>query len=116
MNKMALTQKRVQVKEVTEPNEKYSFRIWLVRLGVSGGEYKEDRRILMKHLTGHSAFRTEADKEKWILARKKAKGLITIETAEQPANSSPVTSSSITNSAEQVAVQTIASTAKASEN
>lgn len=85
MNKMALTQKRVQVKEVTEPNEKYSLRIWLVRLGMSGGEYKEDRRILMKRLTGHSAFRTEADKEKWILARKKAKGVITTEEAEEVA-------------------------------
>ena len=75
MNKMALTQKRVQVKKVDETNEKYALRIWLVRLNINGDEYKEDRKILMENLTGHTAFRTEAEKEKWMkrqLAKKLA--------------------------------------------
>ena len=75
MNKMALKQKRVQAKKVDETNEKYSLRIWLTRLNLNGDEYKEDRKILMENLTGHTAFRTEAEKEKWTkrqLAKKMA--------------------------------------------
>ena len=65
MSKQALTQKRIQAKEVNEENEKYALRIWLTRLGMNGAEYKATRRILMKNLSGHSAFRTEEDKERW---------------------------------------------------
>ena len=65
MNKMAQTQKRVQAKETDDSNEKYSLRVWLVRLGLNGAEYKAERKILMKNLTGHAAFRTPADEEKW---------------------------------------------------
>ena len=39
-------------------NEKYAFRIWLLRLGMNGDEYKQTRKVLMKNLTGHAAFRT----------------------------------------------------------
>ena len=66
MNRQAITQKRIQAKVITEKNEKYAFRIWLTRLGMNGNGYKEDRRVLMENLTGHSAFRTEADKERWM--------------------------------------------------
>ena len=65
MNKMAQTQKRVQAKETDDSNEKYSLRVWLVRMGMNGPEYKEERKTLMKNLTGHAAFRTPADEEKW---------------------------------------------------
>ena len=63
MNKTAQTQKRVQAKETDDSNEKYSLRVWLVRMGMNGPEYKAERKILMKNLTGHSAFRTPADEE-----------------------------------------------------
>ena len=66
MNKQALDQKRIQAKTVKEENEKYALRIWLTRLGMNGPEYKEARRILMANLTGHSAFRTEEEKERWL--------------------------------------------------
>ena len=72
MNRMAQTQKRVQAKETDDSNEKYALRVWLVRLGMNGSDYKEDRRILMEHLSGHTAFRTKADEEKWE-ARKQTK-------------------------------------------
>ena len=72
MNKMAITQKRVQAKEVDDSNEKYAMRIWLVRIGFGGAEYKADRRILMEHLTGHTAFRNDDEKAKWA-ERQKAK-------------------------------------------
>ena len=65
MNKQALSQQRIQAKEITEQNEKYAMRIWLLRLGMNGPEYKEERRILMRSLSGHCAFRTEEDKARW---------------------------------------------------
>lgn len=65
MNKQALTQKRIRAKEVNEENEKYSMRIWLIRLGLNGPDHKEMRKVLMKNLSGHCAFRTEADKVHW---------------------------------------------------
>ena len=72
INTMALTQKRVQAKEVDDSNEKYTMRIWLVRIGFGGAEYKADRRILMENLSGHSAFRNDEEKAKWT-ERQKAK-------------------------------------------
>lgn len=65
MNKQALTQKRIQAKKVNEENEKYAMRIWLTRLGMNGPDYKETRRILMQNLSGHAAFRTEAERQRW---------------------------------------------------
>ena len=40
-------------------------RVWLLRLGMNGPEYKEERRILMRNLSGHTAFRTEEDRLRW---------------------------------------------------
>ena len=65
INKAAITQKRVIAKEVDMSNEKYAMRNWLIRLGMDGDEYKADRKILMENLSGHVAFRTKADEEKW---------------------------------------------------
>ena len=59
MNKMAMTQKRILAKVVDDTNEKYALRIWLVRLGINGNDFKEDRKILMERLTGFTAFRNE---------------------------------------------------------
>ena len=72
MNKMAITQKRVQAKDVDDSNEKYAMRIWLVRIGFGGADHKTDRRILMENLSGHSAFRNDEEKAKWT-ERQKAK-------------------------------------------
>lgn len=64
MNGMALSQKRIQAKEVNSDNEKYAFRIWLLRLGMNGDDYKSTRKVLMKNLGGHAAFRTPEEAEK----------------------------------------------------
>ena len=64
MNNQALHQKRIQAKAVDAANEKYAMRIWLVRIGMDGEEFKQTREILMENLTGHSAFRTPAEAEK----------------------------------------------------
>ena len=66
MNKQALDQKRIHAKAVNEENEKYALRIWLTRLGMNGPEYKGTRKVLMENLSGHAAFRTEADKQRWM--------------------------------------------------
>jgi hypothetical protein len=45
-------------------NEKYFMRNWLVRLGFGGKEAKGMRDVLLKHLKGYSAFRTDAEAQK----------------------------------------------------
>lgn len=72
MNDMALSQKRIQAKEVNTDNEKYAFRIWLLRLGMNGDAYKSTRKVLMQNLGGHTAFRTPEEAEK-AKAKNKAK-------------------------------------------
>jgi len=54
---MAKTQKRVTAKGKAVDNDKYAFRCFLLRLGFIGAEYKADRKILLKNLTGSSAFK-----------------------------------------------------------
>lgn len=53
---MAIRQKRAGVVKETD-NEKYTFRCFLLRLGMIGTEYKTTRKILLRNLTGNSAFR-----------------------------------------------------------
>lgn len=86
MNRMAITQKRVQAKDVDDSNEKYAMRIWLVRIGFGGAEYKADRRILMEHLTGHTAFRNDEEKAKWTERQKAKRDAAKAAKAEQPAD------------------------------
>ena len=61
--KMSKDQKRINSTEKKVENEKYSFRCFLLRLGFIGEEYKNDRKILLKNLTGSSAFKNGAKKE-----------------------------------------------------
>ena len=49
--------KRITAKQRTVENEKYAFRCFLLRLGFIGTEYKKDRKILLKNLSGSAAFR-----------------------------------------------------------
>lgn len=53
---MANRQKRAGAVKETD-NEKYTFRCFLLRLGMIGAEYKTTRKILLRNLTGNSAFR-----------------------------------------------------------
>lgn len=55
---MARNQKRVSAKEKEVDNEKYAFRCFLLRLGFIGNEYKAERKILLRNMTGSSAFKT----------------------------------------------------------
>lgn len=53
----AKDQKRVTAKEKPIENEKFAFRVFLIRLGFVGDEYKVARKILLKNLSGNSAFK-----------------------------------------------------------
>lgn len=54
---MSKNAKRVTATEKSVDNEKYAFRCFLLRLGFIGSEYKTERKILLKNLTGSSAFK-----------------------------------------------------------
>lgn len=58
MNRLSIEQGRVLLKEVDDSNEKFSFRIWLLSLGMKGEEYSTARRVLLAPLSGNTAFRT----------------------------------------------------------
>ncbi len=55
---MARNQKRITAREKDTDNDKYAFRCFLLRLGFIGAEYKEERKILLRNLTGSSAFKS----------------------------------------------------------
>ena len=57
---LAANAKRVTAKEKETDNDKYAFRCFLLRLGFIGAEYKTERKILLRNLTGSSAFRLGA--------------------------------------------------------
>lgn len=60
---MAENQKRITAKEKAVDNEKYAFRCFLLRLGFIGAEHKQTRKILLRNLSGSSAFKDGQPKE-----------------------------------------------------
>jgi hypothetical protein len=64
--KTAKEKKRVTAKAKEDvSNPKFSFRVWLVSLGMTGDEYKNCRKLLLSNLTGNSAFAGAESKERW---------------------------------------------------
>lgn len=61
---MAKKQNRITAKEKFADNEKYAFRCFLLRLGFIGQQYKTARKILLRNLSGSSAFKNVANNEK----------------------------------------------------
>ncbi len=62
LGEMAKKAKRVTLKDKEVENPKYAFRCFLLRLGLVGAECKRDRKVLLKNLTGSSAFKSGAKK------------------------------------------------------
>ena len=60
---LARNAKRVNEGGKPVENEKYAFRCFLLRLGFIGDEYKADRKILLRNLSGSSAFKAPKEKE-----------------------------------------------------
>lgn len=59
----AKNQKRINNKPDTSDNPKYTMRCYLLRLGMIGVEYKSTRKVLLRNLSGSSAFRKVANDE-----------------------------------------------------
>ena len=60
LSEMAKNATRVTATEKAVDNEKYAFRCFLLRLGFIGNEYKAERKILLKNLSGNSSWKNGA--------------------------------------------------------
>lgn len=59
----AKNQSRINNKPETTDNPKYTMRCYLLRLGMIGTEYKDTRKVLLRNLSGSSAFRKVGDSD-----------------------------------------------------
>ena len=59
----AKNQSRINRKPDTSDNPKYTMRCFLIRLGMVGAEFKAARKVILRNLTGNSAFRKVANDE-----------------------------------------------------
>ena len=59
----AKNQGRINRKPDTSDNPKYTMRCFLIRLGMVGAEFKAARKVILRNLTGNSAFRKVANDE-----------------------------------------------------
>lgn len=62
--KMAKNQKRVTATEKPVENAKFDMRLFLIRLGFIGDEYKTARKILLRNLTGNSSWKAGRQPER----------------------------------------------------
>lgn len=53
----AMTQRAASAKKTETTNEKYTFRTWLLRMGMIGEEFDTARKFLLENLSGDIAFR-----------------------------------------------------------
>ena len=58
---MAKSQSRISPKEKKAENEKYAFRCFLLRLGFIGDEFRNDRKVLLKNLSGSAAHKNKQE-------------------------------------------------------
>ena len=76
INKACIEQNHVRASKTNESNERYAFRTWINRLGLTGPDIKAERSILYQNLSGHTAFRTKEDAEKWVRKQKELRDLL----------------------------------------
>ena len=57
----AIAQRSTVMRKTHSENELFTFRVWLVRLGLNGPEFKETRDQLLKNLSGDRAWRHDKD-------------------------------------------------------
>ncbi|GAA0735633.1 amidoligase family protein [Clostridium oceanicum] len=57
VSNQSIIQKSASAKKTKTTNEKYTFRTWLLRLGLIGEEFKTCRTHLLANLEGNAAFR-----------------------------------------------------------
>ncbi len=57
----AIAQRSTVMRKTKSENELFTFRVWLVRLGLNGEEFKHTRDHLLAHLEGDRAWRHDKD-------------------------------------------------------
>lgn len=67
----AIAQRSTVMRKTRSDNELFTFRVWLVRLGLNGDEFKHTRDHLLANLEGDRAWRY--DKDSYEVNRKKKK-------------------------------------------
>lgn len=67
----AIAQRSTVMRKTHSENELFTFRVWLVRLGLNGDEFKHTRDHLLAHLDGDRAWRF--DKDNYEVNKKKKK-------------------------------------------
>ena len=67
----AIAQRSTIMQKTHSDNELFTFRVWLVRLGLNGSEFKATRDCLLSHLSGDRAWRR--DKDSYEVNRRKKK-------------------------------------------
>ncbi len=56
VSNQALTQKSASPRVTQSENPRYTFRCWLIRIGLNGDEFKNCRKHLLSHLEGNIAW------------------------------------------------------------
>ena len=64
LNQNAKALKHASAKAKDTDNDKFTFRVFLIRLGMVGDEFKIARKVLLEKLEGNSAFRSGSKPEK----------------------------------------------------
>lgn len=87
----ALVQKSASRTKTQSANEKYTFRTWLLRLGLIGDEYKTARHHLLKNLDGNIAWRdpAQAKAQKERMASRHLAEETAMNIPREPVNESP---------------------------
>ncbi len=71
MSAQAISQRSTVMRKTHSDNELFTFRVWLVRLGLNGEEFKHTRDHLLANLDGDRAWRF--DKDSYAVNQKKKK-------------------------------------------
>lgn len=71
MSAQAIAQRSAVMRRTVSDNELFTFRVWLVRMGLNGEEFKNTRDHLLAHLEGDKAWRH--DKDSYEVNQKKKK-------------------------------------------
>ncbi len=92
ISNQALVQKGASRTKTQSPNEKYTFRTWLLRLGMIGDEFKTARNFLLKKLDGNIAWRDPAQavaQKERLAARRMEEALRNFEPADTAPEENP---------------------------
>ena len=74
MSAQAISQRSTVMRKTQSDNELFTFRVWLVRLGLNGPEFKNTRDHLLANLDGDRAWRYDKDSYEVNKKKKKNRG------------------------------------------